>query len=128
MKPVFLFVLVGGIGLVIDTTVTTLFITLVGLTPAPAKIIGFLVAVVGTYVLNKRFTFADRGVRSAPFARYLAVQVIGSLINLGIFLFLLASFDSDTVIAIILCSATASLCAAVFNYLVLRRVVFSAAE
>jgi putative flippase GtrA len=47
--------------------------------------LGFLVAVVSNYSLNRRWTFRSHGAVAGEFAKFLAVSVAAYVLNLGVF-------------------------------------------
>lgn len=81
------FLLVGGSGFIIDATVLTLLTHFAGWTPWHARIPSFLTAVLVTWVLNRRYTFINRGLRhkTTEALGYTLIQTGGALINLAIF-------------------------------------------
>ena len=73
---------VGAIGFIVDTLVFALTLAQTG-EPYSSRFIAFLVAVTTTFFLNKHITFAFLG--GARFARYLATQTGGVIINMLVF-------------------------------------------
>jgi putative flippase GtrA len=81
------FAAVGGIGFVIEAVILTTLTRFADWTPWHARIPSFLTAVVVTWLLNRRHTFAGRGLqrRSVEGFFYIVIQVCGALVNLAIF-------------------------------------------
>jgi len=81
------FLLVGGVGFVIDGTILTALVSGAGWRPWEGRAVSFPVAVSVTWWLNRRFAFKGRGMsdRRAEYAGYVAVQLLGALINLAVF-------------------------------------------
>jgi putative flippase GtrA len=81
------FVLIGGIGFVIDATILMVLTRLFGWAPWYARIPSFLTAVLVTWVLNRRHTFPGRGPqrRSTEAFFYIVIQICGAAINLAVF-------------------------------------------
>jgi len=89
------FAAVGAAGFAVDAGVLTLLVSLLGSNVYAARAVSFAVAVFVTWLINRRWTFANRGVGPVPsagaeYARYVAVQVTGALANLGVFVVVLA--------------------------------------
>jgi putative flippase GtrA len=86
------FAVVGAIGFVVDAGILTWLVSLLAWNVYAARAVSFGVAVVVTWLVNRRWTFAHRGPgvpapagAGAEYARYLTVQVTGALANLGVF-------------------------------------------
>jgi putative flippase GtrA len=81
------FALVGGVGFAIEAILLTVLVTLAGWQPWYARIPSFFTAVLATWALNRRHTFAGRGLqrRSLEAFFYILIQVCGATINLAIF-------------------------------------------
>jgi putative flippase GtrA len=89
------FAVVGVAGFVVDAGVLTLLVSLAGWNVYAARCVSFGFAVLVTWLINRRWTFANRSMpgasaAGAEYARYLVVQVIGALANLGVFVAMLA--------------------------------------
>jgi len=84
------FAIVGAINTGVDFLVLNLLIWVTGIKEGngliPLNIISFTVAVVNSYVLNKRWAFRDQtsGETAKKFTSFLVVSVIGALINTAI--------------------------------------------
>jgi putative flippase GtrA len=87
------FVVVGGVGFLVDGSVLTLLVAW-GLNIFVARAISFLLAVSCTWLLNRRWTFARnlRPPTSSEGLAYLTTQIFGALINLTVFIMLLNFF------------------------------------
>jgi putative flippase GtrA len=85
------FTLVGGVGFAIEALLLTLFVKLAGWQPWYARIPSFLTAVLVTWILNRRYTFAGRGLErsSVEVVCYILIQAVGAAVNLAIFCALL---------------------------------------
>jgi len=123
------FVVVGGIGFVVDACLMMVFYKYAGLPLYLSRVLSFLVAVFVTWLLNRSFVFITTATARTPvrakreYAGYLAVQTAGALLNLAIFSALIACFPvlhAYPVVALMAGSGTAM----VFNYLSLRRWVY----
>lgn len=112
------FVASGGIGFVVDAGVLWLGLA-AGLPPWAARIPSFLCAVVATWLLNRRLTFASAAAPSVPeFLRYLQAMLLGVSVNYATFLAVLSA-GGGPLGALIAASAAGM----VVNYLGARRVL-----
>lgn len=93
-RQIFAFALVGVIGFAIDAGVLTVLVSMLGLSPYRARAISFALAVFGTWLINRHWTF--RAARRMPkslgteYMRYLFVQSLGAASNLCVFAFAIA--------------------------------------
>lgn len=121
------FVVVGGVGFVIDAGGLLLLVHLGG-DPYLSRLITFPVAVCATWALNSRWTFAAQSPRAktkTDYSKYFAVQIGGALTNFVVYsLYLAATSELFYQIAVgILLGSIAGL---VFNYTLSSRAVFTA--
>jgi len=97
-RQMFAFAVVGVIGFAIDAAILTVLVLAFGVSPYPARAVSFTVAVAGTWLINRHWTFrAARRVSKSiatEYMRYLFVQTLGAASNLGVFAFALA-MDPD---------------------------------
>lgn len=121
------FLLVGGIGFVVDAGVLSALYHLIGLTLLPARLLSFAAAVTVTWWLNRRITFAAgaSSQRWREWRRYTVINGIGGALNLSVFL-LLTSHASGPLAQPLPALAAASLIALLFNYTGSRMLVFTA--
>src|SRR3989338_7805463 len=84
------FAIIGAINTGVDFLVLNLLIWVTGIKEGngliPLNIISFTVAVVNSYVLNKRWAFKDQtsGDTAKKFSNFLLISVIGAFINTAI--------------------------------------------
>jgi len=111
------FLVVGGIGFLIDAGVLTLALHYFTPSVYVARALSFTVAVIATWLLNRMFVFdADAGgSRVAEYGRYFVMQVAGALSNLGVFVALIELLPRLGAAPIVPLAAGAALGAAV-NY------------
>lgn len=118
------FACVGAVGFVVDAGILTTLMKL-GWQPVLARLISFPAAVATTWLLNKAWTFASDTTRLAGgYMRYSGIQIVGALINLGIFTLLISTFPASRAVPWVPLAA-AALVALVFNYLATRHLVFN---
>lgn len=84
------FCLVGGSGVLVNLTVfNATLLVLHSHRPAAgdylANGLGFLVAVISNYYLDRRWTFRSDGAVASEFAKFLAVSIAAYALNLGVF-------------------------------------------
>ena len=124
-SPFLRFACVGSVGFLVDASILTALMRL-GWAPLAARLVSFPAAVGTTWLLNQAWTFGTRVQRPVTgYLRYSAVQIVGALINLGIFSLLILTFPaarSQPWVPL----AAAALVALVFNYLATRHWVFAA--
>lgn len=81
------FLAVGSVGFVVEAVLLTILTAYANWSPWQARIPSFLSAVLITWALNRRHTFAQRGLerRTIEAFFYTAIQGGGALINLAVF-------------------------------------------
>lgn len=122
------FVVVGGIGFVVDAAILLALTNMLAWQPVPARVASFLGAVSVTWLMNRYFTFADRRALQArasagEYARYLLTQSLGAAINLLVFwlaLLVMPTLHQHLLVPL----AMGSACGLVFNYSVMHHLVF----
>jgi putative flippase GtrA len=117
LPPVLRFGLVGGVGFAVDGGLLQLLVW-AGWGPIAARLVSFPVAVLATWWLNRMFTFGgqDGGSLWRSLGRYVAVSLVGTGINFGIYTsFVLgsAAMAANPLVPF----AIASIVAMAFNYL-----------
>jgi len=99
LKQLAKFVIVGGINTGIDFAVLNIEMILTGITSGPGMLvlnsISFSVATTNSYFMNKRWTFEDKDAEKSgvKFSQFLAVSIVGIIINGGI-VYLITSFTN----------------------------------
>jgi putative flippase GtrA len=117
------FLLVGGVGFVMDAGLTRLLIEL-GLAPWLARVPAILSAMTFTWLANRRFTYEVKTSRSANEAlRYALVATTMTLVNYSIYVVLI-SLGIPPVAAITFATA----CQSVMSFLAFRHLVFMDSE
>ena len=86
------FSIVGGVGFVIEAALLTYFATVPGLGAVKGRAISFPIAVVTTWWLNRTLTFQSKNNPHRESFRYLLVQSLGAVANLGVFMVLVSAF------------------------------------
>jgi putative flippase GtrA len=115
----------GAVGFAVDATLFFLLNGWYYWSIAAARMVSASSAIVTTWALNRRFTFAARRSRglTAELARYTLVQTAGLLVNLGAFalaIWLVPSLRAAPIIALGLGAAAALL----FNFAAARTLAF----
>ena len=119
------FGVVGTIGFLVDAGVLIIASNYLGLELFFSRLLSFSVAVTVTWYLNRRHTFANQGDRHAinEWVYYSALNSVGALINLSIFMWLVIQYEylhENPIVPLAIASAIAM----VFNFLMSRFVVF----
>lgn len=119
------FALIGGIGFIVDGGILTILNSLYDVSLLPARIASFSAAVTVTWFLNRQKTFADRRNEGlvGEWGRYAAVNSIGSVLNMGIFFWLVARYELLAGWPLIPLAIAASI-ALVFNFVASKYIVF----
>ncbi len=117
------FLLVGGVGFVIDAGLTRLLIAL-GLAPWLARVPAILAAMTFTWLANRRFTYEVKTARSGNEAlRYALVGTTMTLVNYCIYLMMI-NRGVPPLAAITFATA----CQSVISFLAYRHLVFMDSE
>ncbi len=121
------FALVGGIGFVIDAGVLTALVNGLGYGHYVSRAGSFSLAVTATWLINRRWVFQAGAPTGREYSGYFVVQLIGAVINLGIYVLVIELVPSLAALPVIplACGAAVALLA---NFLLARRFVFRAAS
>lgn len=114
---------VGAVGFLVDAGILSSLMYL-GWEPWAARALSFPVAVLATWLLNKAWTFSSQRPREGVGRwLYFGIQVVGALINLGIFTMLISVIPGmrNTPWVSLAMAAVAALA---FNYTATRLLVF----
>lgn len=119
------FAVIGGIGFVVDGGILTIMNTVYGIELLPARLVSFTAAVTTTWFLNRQRTFADNKSKKpvSEWSRYAAVNSIGSVLNMGIFFWLITQYEALARIPLVPLGIAASV-ALVFNFIASKYLVF----
>lgn len=111
------FVLVGGVGFCVDASILALLTHYAHWSPWLARLPSFLTAVAVTWLMNRHYTFAGRGLDrpAAEAAWYATIQGAGALINLAIFGVVLAQWGTTGFMPVI-ALAIGAIGGLVFNF------------
>ncbi len=120
------FACVGGLGFAVDTAVLYLALYALGLGFYGARALSFLIAATVTWAGNRRFTFPEyRSPRkAAEWARFVAVNAPGGLLNYGTYSLLVLLSQTAREVPV-LAVAAGSLAGLAFNFLGSARWVFT---
>ncbi len=121
------FGVIGSLGFLVDTATVYAAHFGLGLGLYVAGVLGFLVAASFTWALNRRFTFPEaRGeARGRQWARFVATQTFGFLVNRGTYTGLVA-FVTVAREHPVLAVAAGSLAGMALNFLTARTIAFRA--
>lgn len=94
-RELFGFVLVGGVGFLVDATLVLLLSQYMNV--YLARLLSFAVALTVTWLLNRSWVFTAAGrsarARAAEYSRYVVVQCSGAAVNLAVFSLLIFLFE-----------------------------------
>jgi len=115
------FVVTGCVGFLVDAAMLSLLLATTAFGPATARLASFGCALIATWILNRSWSFGDRprprlGVE---FGGYIAVQIVGFLINYAVFLVLVTG-AVGVELAPIASLAMSSLSSATVTYVLLN--------
>jgi putative flippase GtrA len=119
------FAFVGAVGFVVDAAVLYLCLHVAGLGLYGGRLVSYLVAATTTWYLNRQLTFTDSD-GSAPvrqWAKFLAANAIGGLVNYGSYSLVVALMPAHALVPL-LGVAVGSVAGLVFNFAASRRFVF----
>jgi putative flippase GtrA len=123
------FALVGALGFAIDGGIMQALTLATGASPLFARAISFPLALSATWALNRSWTFPTGRERAplAQYRRYLAVQILGFIINYALFAVLVRSGGmwAEAPLLALLVGGLTSMAA---TYVLSRMLVFSAAH
>jgi putative flippase GtrA len=118
------FLSVGGLGFLLDASVFQILFS-VGYGLLVSRVISATLSITLTWYLNRRYVFQTRSINAgAPeYARYIAVQTVGLIVNFGVYLILISRFDvlHDLPILALSCGALTAL---TFNFLGARHYAY----
>jgi putative flippase GtrA len=120
------FVLIGGIGFLIDAAGLYMVIQYAGLDAYTARFTTFPVPILATWLLNRRFTFREHNTsnKTREYSIYFLVQVCGLAFNFSVYS--IAVYSSPFIMQYpIFAQAMGSIAAMVFNFYAVRRYAFT---
>jgi putative flippase GtrA len=126
MKKLFRFLIVGGVGFVVDAGILLLLLRFTPIGPFGARAVAIPSALLATWFLNRNFTFghSERSLAVEGF-RYGSVGFTSALLNYALYSSLLVSAPTlRPIIALILASAAAT----AFSFFGYSRFVFRRRE
>ena len=123
------FLLVGGVGFLVDAGILATLVHGYDWGDYSARLVSFPVAVIITWLLNRRFAFSSGATtrRGREYTRYLAVQTCGSLINFMVYSACIATIpimDQWPVLAL----AVGVMVQIPFNFIGMQKFVFTGAQ
>ncbi len=122
----FKFCLVGGLGVLVDLSVLTLFVDLLGVVFPLARVLSFLVAMTSNFYLNRHWTFGlGAGHTPREYARYSGAAMTALCLNWIVSNLLYYHLDWFRVYYQI-AAAVGVLASTVLNYYLIRTFVFNA--
>jgi putative flippase GtrA len=128
-REIWRFGAVGVVGFVVDASVLVYLVQVMGWGLYGSRAISFGLAVTATWYLNRRFTFAQRAgaKRGQEYGRYFLAQVVGALINLGVYVAIVEAIPAVAAYPVLPLAAGSGV-AMVFNFLAARYFAFVRTE
>ena len=117
--------MVGVVGFIVDSAVLYLCLHATGLGLYGGRVVSYLAAASTTWYLNRRLTFGDRSPPGRQWARFVATNAIGALVNYGSYSIVVASLPAGTFVPL-LGVAVGAIAGLGFNFTASRRFVFNA--
>lgn len=119
------FAATGAVGFLVDAGVMSALVEALGWHPVKSRAVSFPLAMTTTWLLNRRFAFRGRGTSNMPaeYVGYVVIQVLGALLNVGVFLVCLEWWPQLAELPVVPL-AMGSLAALFFNFTLLRGVVY----
>ena len=117
---------VGVVGFLIDAAVLYSCVFALQTDPYSGRLFSYLIAATSTWALNREFTFRDfdRSNPNRQWAKFVAVNAIGGLINFCVYAAILVLAQPHTLIPLAAIAA-GSLSGLLFNFWVSRVYVFA---
>lgn len=119
------FTMVGVAGFVVDSGVLYLCLHGTGLGLYGGRLVSYLAAASTAWYLNRRITFADRSPPGRQWARFIATNALGALVNYGSYSAVVTLLPAGTWVPL-LGVAVGALAGLGFNFTASRRFVFKA--
>jgi putative flippase GtrA len=119
------FAAVGVAGFAVDASVMTLLVERLMWHPVQGRAVSFPLAVTTTWLLNRGLAFRGMGPRSrsAEYAGYVVIQIVGALVNVGVFLACISLMPSLVRAPVVPLAAGAAV-ALLLNFALLRGIVY----
>ena len=121
---IILFVFTGAIGFITEVTIIPIAVSFLEVSPIAARTVSFPIAVLTTWMINRKITFTSENRAIEELSKYVFIQVIGGLINLSVYYVIVTSQSFD-LIGPALALAASSLCSMLFTYIGTHKLVFT---
>lgn len=99
LRQILRFILVGGINTLVGVAAILGLRFIAGASDVVANFLGYIVGIVVSFVLNRRFTFADRGPVSSSLLRFVVSVAIAYGANLAVLMTCLRVLDTGSLVA-----------------------------
>lgn len=119
------FGLIGCVGFAVDAGVLTWLVRMHGWGLYEARALSFALAVTATWYLNRRYTFSRRPSpdRRREYGRYFMVQTLGAVINLAVYVAVVAALPEISAYPVLPLAAGSGV-ALLFNFFAARNFAF----
>lgn len=119
------FTMVGVLGFIVDSGVLYLCLHRTGLGLYGGRLVSYLAAASTTWYLNRRITFGDLSPPGRQWARFIATNGVGALVNYGSYSAIVTLLPAGTFVPL-LGVAVGAIAGLGFNFTASRRFVFRA--
>lgn len=119
----FRFALVGALGFVIDASILTLLVNVLGYGHYVSRAVSFTLAVTVTWWINRSWVFQAGTPTSREYSGYFLVQMVGAVTNLGVYVLVIELVPGLAAMPVIPLAVGASV-AMLVNFLLMRRLVY----
>ncbi len=117
------FTMVGVLGFVVDSTVLYFCLHGLGLGLYSGRLVSYLFAASTTWYLNRTLTFGDHSPPGRQWARFIATNGIGAMVNYGSYSLIVALLPPGILVPL-LGVAVGAVAGLGFNFTASRRLVF----
>lgn len=117
------FTMVGVLGFIVDSTVLYLCLHGIGFGLYSGRLVSYLFAASTTWYLNRTLTFGDRSPPARQWARFIATNGIGAMVNYGSYSLIVALLPPGIFVPL-LGVAVGAVAGLGFNFTASRRLVF----
>ena len=117
------FAMVGVLGFTVDASVLYLCLHGHGFGLYSGRLVSYLLAASTTWYLNRTLTFADHSPPAGQWARFVATNAVGGLVNYGSYSVIVTLLPAGTLVPL-LGVAVGAIAGLGFNFTASRRLVF----
>lgn len=121
------FASVGGLGFLVDASVLSLLVNIMGHGHYLSRAVSFTLAVTVTWLINRRWVFQAGSPTRSEYSGYVLVQLIGAVINLAVYVLVIELVPKLAAIPVVPLAVGASV-AMLANFLLAQRFIYRRAK